>query len=151
MLIDRHYQLTASFLFAGLKQANYLSRAIKSAICAVNYIPMDLLVGPVAPMHSFIASKPAPRYVPAMFTLPAPQYLRQDDTPSCMSDLDDHKVVQGLTKRAMDPLTSTGEGDGKRLNFFPQAILVGLSMTILSVVGIGLGGCWFAFKSSRTL
>lgn len=148
---DRQQELAAIFIFAGLKQANYLSREIRSSICAINYVPIELSIGPIAPAHPCIAGTSSPRYVPSYFTLPAPQYLPAKDRLSSLTGSSGQQRIRKMTERVMSPLAPTGQGDGKRLNFFPQAILVGFGMTVLSVVGVGLGGFWLAFGRPRIL
>jgi hypothetical protein len=140
--------MAAAFLFAGLPQANYLSRHIESHICTINHIPIELLVGPVAPIHPYLHSTLATRYTPAMFTVPAPQYLPKPHQPHSLSNPKDQLLVQQLIDEVMKPLTPIEQGDGKMFNFFGQAILVGLGMGV-SIIGAGLGGLWFSYVRYR--
>lgn len=142
-------QMAASFLFAGLPQANYLSRFICADLCTINHIPMELLVGPPAPRHPILPPASFPRYVPAMFATPSPQYLPKPHSAQFLADLKDQKLLRKLTDTAMKPLPPIVQKSGHQLNFFGQAIFLGFGMAITSIIGVSIGGLYLVFRQYR--
>ena len=112
---------------------------------------MELLVGPIAPRHPCLPGTPSPRYTPAMFTIPTPQYLPKQRELHHLTGSKDPSLVRKQLDEALEPLPAFSEGDGHILNFFGQAIFLGLGMWATSIIGIGAGGLWFALKRYRSI
>ncbi|KEF60635.1 uncharacterized protein A1O9_02196 [Exophiala aquamarina CBS 119918] len=142
-------QLAAIFLFAGLPQANYLSRFINADLCTINHIPMELLVGPVAPRHPSLPSTSSPRYASAMFTMPAPQYLPKPHSAQSLTNLKDQELLRKLRDTAMQPLLPIVRKSGHQLNFFGQAIFLGFGMAVTSIIGVSIGGLYLVLRQYR--
>ena len=139
----------ASFIFAQLPEANYISCHINSHICTINHIPVGLLVGPVAPVHPSLPSSPSPRYSTAMFKTPAPQYLPKQSLLRSLTDAQGQQLVGKLLDSAMQPLPPIVQADGHKLNFFGQAIFVGFGMGVTVITAVTVGSLWFAFTRYR--
>lgn len=71
-----------------------------------------------------------------MFTNPAPQYLPKQKSQA---------TIQANLEKAMQSLRPIVQGSGSHLNFFGQAIFVGLGMIVVSFVGVSAGGSWLIF------
>ena len=141
--------LAASFIFAQLPEANYASRHINSHICTINHIPVELLVGPLAPIHPSLPGSPSLRYSTAMFKTPAPQYLPRQTLLRSLTDAQDQRLVRKLMDTAMQPLPPIVQADGHKLNFFGQAIFVGFGMGVTFITTVTVGSLWFAFTQYR--
>jgi hypothetical protein len=152
LLATIRHTLAACFLFAGLKEANYLSRFTIAHMYTINHIPIELLVGPVAPAHLHHPSSPSPRYSPGMFKTPAPQYLpppKRTDTPRSTVGPRDQALVGKMLDKALEPLPPIVQRSGHQLNFFGQAIFLGLGMALTTIVGVSAGGVWLVFGRSH--
>lgn len=143
--------MRACFLFASLPEANYLSCHISSNIFTFNHIPVELLVGPVAPYHPCLPASPFPRYTSAHFTIPSPQYLPQAYNGKPLADVDDNISVQSLLDGQMTPLSPIIQASGKYLNFFGESIMVGLLTGIVSVISVSVGTFWVIYGRSLPL
>lgn len=81
-----------------------------------------------------------------MFTLPAPQYMPRKLSIQSLAGLKDQALINQLTETAMKPLSPIVRGNGHQLNFFGQAIFLGLGMTLTSIIGASIGGLYLMLK-----
>ncbi|KAJ9603049.1 hypothetical protein H2200_012344 [Cladophialophora chaetospira] len=140
--------LDALYIFATPEEASYTSRYIDARVSYINHIPVELLVGPSAPLHPTIPTTATPRYTPEMFRQPQPRIATASDLSK--SVLEDSKVpmqqkLSSWSQAAARPLPPTGQGDGKALGFFDAAFLL-FGGTLVSAIGTGV---FFAVRHWR--
>ncbi|KAJ9649320.1 hypothetical protein H2199_000095 [Coniosporium tulheliwenetii] len=149
---NRNGDLLASYTFATPAAAKYLSQFLHSYVSFVNHVPMEMLVGPAAPLNHPVS--PSTRYPASLFAVPRPQYV----TPSPRSAL----IKQTLPNASSVALTQLLEEaradlpiDKKRpervaVGFFEQGIITGLSFVLVSTLaGLGTLG-YFGTRMVRT-
>lgn len=66
-----------------------------------------------------------------------------------MASLKDQALLRKLTDTAMKPLPPIVRKSGHQLNFFGQAIFLGLGTVATSIIGLSVGGVYFAWKQYR--
>lgn len=141
----------AGYFFAEPRAAKYLSQHLSCHVSLINQIPVQLLVGPAAP----IAHAPdiLYRYTKDMFTFPRPQFI--EPVPEVFRAVEEIVVptskkaaAQGSRIRALAvrPLEPTGQKKNEMLGFFETGFFTGAGIT-LSVVLPVLG--WGAYVVGR--
>ncbi|KIW62194.1 hypothetical protein PV04_10392 [Phialophora macrospora] len=137
--------LDALYIFATPEEAIYVSRFVDTRISCMNHIPLELLIGPSAPVHPTAPTTATPRYASAMFRRPQPRsatasdlsktILLEDSKASTRASIQDQ--LSSWSRAAARPLRPTGQGDGKALGFFDAAFLLA-GGTVLSVAATSI-------------
>ena len=151
ILACRFDTLDACFVFAGLAEGNYVSTYIDAHLSTINHIPVELLVGPIYPLHPSKEASPFPRYSPSLFSRPRPQYLQpKSHLPSTTLSLEhDVPELKVWAAAAMKPIEEIKGPDRLLLNYFGTGIVIGLSTIALSVICTSAGACWLTYKTYR--
>ncbi|KAH9883343.1 Aldehyde/histidinol dehydrogenase [Xylariomycetidae sp. FL2044] len=128
--------LLAGYFFADPGSAKYMAQHLPCHISCLNQIPVQLLVGPAAP----IAHDPELdyRYRKEMFSVGRPQYVE----PPAGAFAEAEKLLEGargvnassIRKLAVQPLKPTGQGSNWGIGFFEQGILIGASIMLTVVI-----------------
>lgn len=147
-LADRNGTLLASYIFASPSAGKYLSQFVQAHATFVNHIPIELLVGPAAPLGYPVSA--SSRYSTEQFTEARATYIQTTAEHNLLSKLivsGDTKLMDQATKDATSALPA---GKGRRLEaapfgFFEQGILTGLGMALSSIIlgGGGLAYCGY--------
>ncbi|CAO2653587.1 Nn.00g029980.m01.CDS01 [Neocucurbitaria sp. VM-36] len=128
--------LLASYHFGIHEAAKYTTQFIDSHISFVNHIPIELIVGPVAPL-GFPASADQ-RYRPEMFSVPKPIYTVQTQSSKRINDALRTKNGAWLSmfqNQVSTKLPGTSQRDGKVVGFFDQGLITGVMLILAPVVG----------------
>ncbi|KAI0023546.1 Aldehyde/histidinol dehydrogenase [Xylariomycetidae sp. FL0641] len=127
--------LLAGYFFADAGSAKYMAQHLPCHISCLNQIPIQLLVGPAAP----IAHDPDfnYRYSKEMFSAARPQYVERPSNAFAHAEklLEGAKGVSTSSIRAMavKPLKPTGQPSNWGIGFFEQGILIGLGLALTVV------------------
>lgn len=145
--------LLAGYFFAEPRAAKYLSQHLSCHVSLINHIPVQLLLGPAAP----IAHAPdiLYRYARDMFSLPRPQFVEPAPPGSPFRTVEDTLIPSTATSRkavasggssgrlralATRPLGPTGQKKNEMLGFFETGFFTGAGITlsvVLPVIGWG--------------
>ncbi|KAF2812727.1 ALDH-like protein [Mytilinidion resinicola] len=152
-LSNHNGELLASYVFADLKASKYLSQFIGSHVSFVNQVPLEMLLGPAAPLSSPVER--SIRYPTALFTVQRSQFV----TPSVQSQLvrqmlhdpsgsASEKVLQKMSEKLLPSTKRMKEG---QVGFFEQGIFIGIGLIAMpALVGLGaLGYYAVRFAMSR--
>jgi hypothetical protein len=151
--------LLAGYFFADPKAAKYLAQHLSCHLSCINQIPVQLLVGPAAP----IAHEPdyLYRYNKEMFSFSRPQYIEPlpESFQKAEQMLAGTKGVSTSSIRALavKPLKPTGQPKNEILGFFETGAILGASITltvVLPLVGytawmLGRRGFEYAMRFRR--
>lgn len=129
--------LLAGYFFAEPRSAKYLSQHLSCHISLINQIPIQLLMGPAAP----IAHNPdiLYRYNKAMFSLSRPQFIEPGPAvfrkaeEAMLGGGDGKKTVvsaQSIRALATKPLKPTGQPKKEMLGFFETGFFIGAGITL---------------------
>ncbi|KAL2352244.1 aldehyde dehydrogenase PutA [Cryomyces antarcticus] len=142
-LANSNEDLLASYLFATPAAGKYLSQFIRSNVSFVNHIPVELLVGPAAPINYPVSA--TTRYSSILFTKSRPQYIVPSQRSSVLGE-----VLRTGSRAALSQVygeataslpVAEKRSEGGSIGFFEQGIVTGLSMTFVPLVaGIGTLG-----------
>ena len=135
----------AAFIFAGPAEAQYLANSVDAALSCVNSIPNELLLGPrvAIPVYGSADVSVSPRYSRRAFE---ETRLILSNTSPTSHPLDagfltvatgSDNALRDWTKTAVSPLRATGQKEGRKVDFFLQAIMTGATVTLLPLV-VGL-------------
>ncbi|QDS74300.1 hypothetical protein FKW77_003808 [Venturia effusa] len=139
-LANKNGTLLASYIFASPSAGKYLSQFVHAHTTFVNNIPVELLVGPAAPLGSPVSA--SSRYSMEQFTQPRATYTQQTAESNTLAKLivsGDFSLIEQVTRSATAALP-VGKGRPEKaapFGFFEQGILTGLGMALSSIV---LGG-----------
>lgn len=144
--------MAACYTFGNLEEANYVTTYIKASLSYINHIPASLMLGPVAPAHSYHRAASSPRYSPTLFSQPSPQYLHATSTLDlAFVDEKGFNDFQAFSAQIMKPIPNIKRPSGFLLNYFGTGIVLSLSTVLLSVVGASGGFGWYLYKKSHGL
>ncbi|TKA76331.1 hypothetical protein B0A49_02688 [Cryomyces minteri] len=142
-LANSDEDLLASYLFATPAAGKYLSQFIRSNVSFVNHIPVELLVGPAAPINYPVSA--TTRYSSMLFTKSRPQYIVPSQRSSVLGE-----VLRTGSRAALSQVYGEAtaslpiaekRSEGASIGFFEQGIVTGLSMTFVPLLaGIGTLG-----------
>ncbi|KAJ5728880.1 ALDH-like protein [Penicillium malachiteum] len=152
-LANGNRKLIASYIFADLVSAKYLTQFITTHVSFVNQIPLELLIGPAAPQQ--IGFDRSLRYPISLFSQRCPAFV----TSMPFNDLLQHTMQgQGAEishalmeiSKALKPSKPRPNGGG--VGFFEQGILIGLALFGIPIlVSVGFLGTKGAQYVSRLL
>jgi aldehyde dehydrogenase (NAD+) len=122
--------------------AKYLGQFVQAHTTFVNHIPIELLVGPAAPLGFPVSA--SSRYSTEQFTEARATYVETTDHSAELSKLivsGDTKMIEQVMKNATSELPA---GKGRPLKaapfgFFEQGIVTALSVVLSSTI-LGVGG-----------
>ena len=132
----------AAFIFASPKSANYIAQHVEAQTTMINHIPLEALVGSQAPVGSSLAI--LPRYSPTLFQQKRPQLSQSSDLSKKVGGtVLDNANLTAWAKQLQAPLPKSNEKDGKRVDFFEQAIMTaaGVSLSVI-VASTVMGAIW---------
>ena len=130
-----HEAPAAAFIFASPESANYLARHVEAQLTAVNHIPLELLVGPRIP--NTIVKNVFPRYSSAMFQQCRPQFSKVSDVSERIgSPVINSVKLLSWANSLQGPLPDSGEKNGKRVDFFEQAIMTAAGISLSTIIAI---------------
>ncbi|OIW29730.1 ALDH-like protein [Coniochaeta ligniaria NRRL 30616] len=131
--------LLAGYFFAEPRAAKYLSQHLSCHVSLINHIPVQLLVGPAAPVAH--APDILYRYTKDMFSLPRPQFV--EPAPEVFKTVEEVLVQTSnktagtqsskLRALAVRPLGPVDQRKNEMLGFFETGFFTGAGIT-LSVV-----------------
>ncbi|KAL2867214.1 uncharacterized protein BJX67DRAFT_353400 [Aspergillus lucknowensis] len=142
--------LAATYAFAELASAKYLTQFIDAHVAYINQVPVDLLIGPATPVNVNMSPSRETRYTTAAFQVPRPQFVSQSTNTALIRRVLEQPGSQEALAAwtdAVAPLPSTGQTAGWRIGFFEQGIITGGVITLFSFVATvsTLGYYGFAF------
>jgi len=130
--------VAAAFFFASPSAANYLSTSLNAHLSFINHIPTELLVGPRIPTVS--DGSLVPRYPQALFEEIRPQICKPSEiTTTLGTQIEKRDNLEAWARSMGKPLLSD-ELSGKRIDFFEQALMAAASVSVLSLVTVGVLG-----------
>lgn len=130
-----HEAPAAAFIFASPGSANYIARHVEAQLTTINHIPLELLVGPRIPRTG--AKNIFPRYSSTMFQHCQPQLSKVSAVSERVGGLvlNSAKLLSWANS-LQDPLADSGEKDGKRVDFFEQAIMTAAGISLSTIIAI---------------
>ncbi|KAH0345426.1 aldehyde dehydrogenase PutA, partial [Aureobasidium melanogenum] len=136
--------LLACYHFGALEAAKYTTQYIDSHLSFVNHIPIELLVGPVAPLD-FHASA-THRYRPEMFSVPKADYASETQSSRRLAEAvrsEDRAWAEFYQEQTTTVLGPTGQKAGKVVGFFDQGFITGIVVFWVPViVSVALGSAY---------
>ncbi|CAK7234545.1 hypothetical protein SCUCBS95973_008972 [Sporothrix curviconia] len=119
----------AAYVFGAPSNCKYLSQFILSQVAFANHVPLDMLVGPPAPLN--VPMTPFTRYPVSAFTILRPVFYNKSrvaqESESFLSEDNPHVLAQKQLKFT-GKLELPSERPVKHMiGFFEQGILVGLA------------------------
>lgn len=140
--------LQAVYLFSAPPAAKYLSQFIKADVSFTNHIPVELLVGPVAPSTASLGTDSInslrvevhPRFTPRMFSVPHPEFVdtahsRISEHLTALLPGGTHQSTSSVTKLSqVTQLKPLNEPQGGAIGFFEQGLITGGSLLLGSIV-----------------
>ncbi|OQE28271.1 hypothetical protein PENSTE_c003G01473 [Penicillium steckii] len=152
--IDMNFNetLAATYAFAEPASAKYLTQFIDADISWVNHVPSHMLVGPAIPRHTLYSHET--RYSRQSFQVPRPQLTNAPAKTYATQTIlkaDDTLKSDALWREAISPLPSMKQRAGFKFGFFEQGILTGVSLTLMSLIGVmgTLGYYTWAYVRTR--
>jgi hypothetical protein len=132
--------LLAAYVFGATDTCKYVAQFIASRSAFVNHIPLDLLVGPAAPLG--IPTSPAMRYPVTAFSTPRPAYSNMSTVALELESVLSEKNSQVLARKKPQLLKKLQFPSDRpikhMIGFFEQGILVGLG-TVAAPILLALG------------
>ncbi|KAK8855267.1 Aldehyde/histidinol dehydrogenase [Apiospora arundinis] len=147
--------LLAGYFFADPGSAKYLAHHLPCHVSSLNQIPVQLLVGPAAPIaHD---ADYLYRYNKAMFSVARPQYV--EPLPAAFvkaADLlagDSKKKItpSAIRTLAVQPLKPTGQPKNGQLGFFEAGFLTMASITLFGILPIVGYTTWITSRKAIEL
>ncbi|KAM6540359.1 hypothetical protein FALCPG4_002077 [Fusarium falciforme] len=135
-------ELGALYIFAGLKEAKYLSQYIPARVSFVNHIPRRFHIGPV-PALRYPASDRI-RYTRQMFEFSSPQFVVS--TRAAVKE-DTGKLL----REARRPLKPTGQPKAGAIGFFEVGVYLGATFYLLPFAAFSLAGIGFGLHKGWEL
>ncbi|KAB5563073.1 Aldehyde/histidinol dehydrogenase [Coniochaeta sp. 2T2.1] len=140
--------LLAGYIFAEPRAAKYLSQHLPCHVSLINHIPIQLLLGPAAPIAH--APDVLYRYSKDMFCLPRPQFVEPPQAEVFRTVEDVLLVPAGKTAvqssrlraLAVRPLQPTGQKNKDMLGFFETGFFIGAGITLSVVLPVLGWGAW---------
>ncbi|KAI5917315.1 Aldehyde/histidinol dehydrogenase [Camillea tinctor] len=145
--------LLAGYFFGDAGSAKYMAQHLPCHVSCLNHIPVQLLVGPAAPITHDPDIKH--RYNANMFSVARPQYVERPTGAFTNAE----KLLQGVkgisTSRiralAVKPLKPTGQPSNWALGFFEQGFFVGAGFFLTIVFPILGYTTWIAGRKGLQL
>ncbi|KAK7910841.1 hypothetical protein PG985_013322 [Apiospora marii] len=133
--------LLAGYFFADPGSAKYLAHHLPCHVSCLNQIPVQLLVGPAAPIaHD---ADYLYRYSKAMFSVARPQYVEPPPEAFVKAagllagDGSKNKITPSAVRAlAIQPLRPTGQPKNEQLGFFEAGFLTMASITLFGILPI---------------
>ncbi|KIW99955.1 uncharacterized protein Z518_10883 [Rhinocladiella mackenziei CBS 650.93] len=131
----------ATYFFSNAATAKYLGQFIPSHISFANSIPVELLVGPAAPVSSSQPTTIHPRHPRDLFSYPSPEYISTRTDQQFLCNLLNSSTTTKESRKQMHdvlvkPLTPMNEGSGKAIGFFEQGLILGGVVGLLSLMSV---------------
>ncbi|KAK6062339.1 putative aldehyde dehydrogenase [Seiridium cupressi] len=138
--------LLAGYFFADPASAKYLAQHLSCHVSCINQIPVQLLVGPAAPVaHDADFYY---RYNKDMFSVARPQFIEPPPETFAKAEelLSGSKKVTTSTIRALavKPLKPTGQPGNAQLGFFEAGFVTMASITFAGLLPVLGYGAWIA-------
>lgn len=148
-LANRNGTLLASYVFASPSAGKYLSQFVQAHTTFVNHIPIELLVGPAAPLGYPVSA--SSRYSIEQFTEARATYTQRTAESSVLAKLivsGDTKLIEQITTSATSALPAGKDRPLKAapFGFFEQGILTGLGMALSSIILGGGGLAYYGYQ-----
>ncbi|KAJ5595734.1 hypothetical protein N7450_002192 [Penicillium hetheringtonii] len=152
--IDMNFNetFTATYAFAEPASAKYLTQFIDADISWVNHVPSHMLVGPALPRNTLYSHDT--RYSREVFQIPRPQLINAPAKAYATQKIlanENTLKSDALWREAISPLSSMKQRAGFKIGFFEQGILTGVSLTLMSLIGVvgTLGYYTWAYVRTR--
>ena len=132
---DSEELLSALFAFGAPEVVKYISQSVNSHLCCANNIPIELLAGPRTPI-GFATGLGSP-YSKQMFSMPKPEFIdygEKNTITQSILDENDAKAAKKFRCDAESLNTKVNQPAGKSIGYFEQGILLGLGITLTTVV-----------------
>ncbi|KAH6649135.1 Aldehyde/histidinol dehydrogenase [Truncatella angustata] len=136
--------LLAGYFFADAGSAKYLAQHLPCHVSCINQIPVQLLVGPAAPVaHDADFYY---RYNKDMFSKARPQFIEAPPETFAMAEellLGSKKTTTSAIRTlAVRPLKPTGQPGNASLGFFEAGFVTMASITLFGILPIVSYGAW---------
>lgn len=136
--------LLAGYFFADPAAAKYMAQFLPCHVSSINQIPVQLLVGPAAPVAHDVDFYY--RYNRDMFSVARPQYIEAPSETFAKAEdlLIGSKKITTSTIRALavQPLKPTGQPGNAQLGFFEAGFVTMASITFFGLLPVLSYGAW---------
>ncbi|KAF7588817.1 hypothetical protein BBP40_005171 [Aspergillus hancockii] len=133
----------ATYTFAALDAAKYVSESIDAQAAWINHVPYEMLLGPVIPLNCPLA--PNTRYTTELFEVPRPQVVNRSANTvlaRTLLEANTSKSDSGVNE-FLSPLPTIDQRPGHKMGFFEQGIVTGGLITLTSLITVvSAAGYW---------
>ncbi|THW90421.1 aldehyde dehydrogenase PutA [Aureobasidium pullulans] len=144
--------LLACYHFGALEAAKYTTQFIDSYASFVNYIPIELTVGPAAPIG--FHSSAIHRYRPAMFSVPKADCVVKDSASRSLANTfraEDRAWSDVYEKQITSSLSPARQKAGKVVGFFDQGLITGFVVFWVPVIASAVVGSAYGIRAGMRM
>ncbi|KAF5240667.1 hypothetical protein FANTH_9471 [Fusarium anthophilum] len=133
-VLEGSVDLGALYIFAGLKEAKYISQHIPTRVTFVNHVPRRFQVGPSPPVGYAVTN--TIRYTRQMFEMNSSQFVQDKSKGRAAEE------TAALLEQERHPLRPTGQAKAGAVGFFDVGVMLGAAVYLMPpfiacVFGVG--------------